>query len=112
MEPSQQNLIARRVDPSDKTTEHESYTILRYKRGGKSGALFLVLRVSDGTPAYLNLVKLSMMCEEEKAAILESVSIMQRLDHENIIKCRDVYFTRAEDLCVVSELVEGGGTLD
>lgn len=37
---------------------------------------------------------------------------MQRLKHENIVKCQDVYFTKAEDLCVVMEVLEGGSNLE
>ena len=34
------------------------------------------------------------------------------MKHENIVRCEDVYFTKAEDLCVVMEVLDGGSNLE
>jgi len=75
---------------------------------GSFGKAFLVQCESDDTFAVIKQMDITKMSEEERRDTLLEAKILERLNHPNIIKFREVYKTKKGKLCIVMDYADGG----
>jgi len=70
---------------------------------GSFGKAFLVQCESDNQFAVIKQMDITKMSEEERRDTLLEAKILERLNHPNIIKFREVYKTKKGKLCIVMD---------
>ena len=88
--------------------EMESYKKVKLLGKGAYGKAFLVKCGSDGSYAVIKRISIKKMSEEEKRATFKEAKILEVLNHPNIIRFKEVYKTKAGDLCIVTDYADGG----
>lgn len=70
--------------------KYENYKKLKLLGEGSFGKAFLVECESDKSKAVIKQMDIGKMSEEERRDTLLEAKILERLDHPNIIKFREV----------------------
>ena len=75
---------------------------------GSYGKAFLVECGSTKDFAVIKKIDIKKMSEEDKRATLKEAKILEVLNHPNIIRFKEVYKTKAGQLCIVMDYADGG----
>lgn len=65
-------------------------------------------RKSDGLICVIKQIEMAHISEKEKKEAQREASILQMLEHKNIIKYLDHYKTKKGRFCIVMDYAEGG----
>lgn len=75
---------------------------------GSYGKAYLVEQISDKQVCVLKQVDMSGMMEGEKREVYKEAEILKSLDHNNIIRVRDICRTKSNKLWIVMDYADGG----
>src|SRR5690242_19746516 len=88
------------------------YEQIRLLGEGSFGKAFLVECIEDKTLAVVKTIDLGSMSEEEKQEAIQESKILEKLDHPNIIKFKEVNVekksTSKHTLNIVMDYADGG----
>ena len=82
---------------------------------GASASVYAVRRITDNEKLAMKVIKLPNQEDEIKNFLIQSeneVNLLKNLKHEYILEFVDVFFSENNELCIVTELAEGGSLKD
>ena len=87
-----------------------SYKAIKLLGEGSYGKAYLVENLNDGSQCVIKTIPISDLNEEEKKETCKEATILQRLDHSNIIKFIEVFISKKPktSLNIVTEYADGG----
>lgn len=88
--------------------EYEMYIQIKLLGEGSFGKAFLVRSSSDGSLCVVKKMEMKQMTEQEKKETLGEARILEALNHPNIVRFREVYKTKRNQLCIVMDYCDGG----
>ena len=86
----------------------ETYKKIKVLGKGSFGKAFLVQCGTDGSYAVVKKIDIKKMSEDDKQATFREAKILEVLNHPNIIRFKEVYKTKAGQLCIVMDHADGG----
>jgi len=95
---------------SDKKESKSKYVPIKLLGEGSFGKAYLVENTSDRTLAVIKTIDIENMSESERKEAYFEAKILQKLDHQNIIKFKDVFFSKKPKftLHIVMDFADGG----
>ena len=84
------------------------YEQIRLLGEGTFGKAYLVESIEDKSQAVIKTIDLGNMSEDEKSEALQEAKILEKLDHQNIIKFREVFLENKTKLNIVMDYADGG----
>eukprot|EP01041_Mallomonas_annulata_P005571 gene5571-11212_t len=66
---------------------------------------------ADGTKWAIKIIKRKSLAQEDEAAILTEIKILQTVDHPNIVRLKEVYDSKSQ-MFIVMEVMYGGELFD
>ena len=85
----------------------EMFTKLNLIGEGSYGKVYLIKDNIDEKYYALKKIDLNLMNEEEKNKATNEVKILQKLDCPYIIKLKNFYYEKNENLCIIMEFADG-----
>ena len=90
---------------------------LKYRRlkkvgEGAFGKAYLVECLKDSAKCVVKEMDLKDMSAQERDDTLKEAKILEKLQHPNIVKFREVYKNKEGKLCIVMEYADGGDLSD
>lgn len=88
--------------------EKDVYKKIKLLGQGAYGKAYLVECCQDKSKWVIKQVNMSDMSPEEKEVTAREVKILEKLDHPNIVRFREIYRTNKDKLSFVMEYADGG----
>ena len=94
----------------DKQETKSKYIPIKLLGEGSFGKAYLVENTHDGNLAVIKTIDIENMSETERKEAYFEAKILQKLDHQNIIKFKDVFFSKKPKftLHIVMDYADGG----
>jgi NIMA (never in mitosis gene a)-related kinase len=86
----------------------ENYKRVKQLGQGNFGVAYLVQCKHQKTEAVMKRVDIAMMSEDEKKNCVKEAKILEKMNHPNIIRFREVFKTKSGKLCIVMDYADGG----
>lgn len=87
--------------------ENYIYKKIKLLGEGSYGKAYLVECLKDQTKCVIKRINLKDLSEEEKKHTFDEARILELLNHQNIIRFREVYRSKGEKLCIVMDYADG-----
>lgn len=87
---------------------NNKYEQIKLLGEGSFGKAFLVECIEDKSLAVIKTIELGAMSEEEKNEALLESKILEKLQHPNIIKFKEVFLEKNSRLSIVMDYADGG----
>ena len=87
-----------------------SYKIIKLLGEGSFGKAYLGVSDKDGSNCVIKQIPVEGLSDQEKRETFNEASILKKLDHQNIIKFKEVFLSRkpTQSLNIVTEFADGG----
>ena len=87
-----------------------SYKIIKLLGEGSFGKAYLGVSDKDGSNCVIKQIPVEGLSDQEKRETFNEASILKKLDHQNIIKFKEVFLSRkpTQSLNIVTEFDDGG----
>lgn len=91
-----------------KKIENYYYCLSQQLGQGNFSQVFRGIDQSTGVPVAVKVIKLASLTNKiAKQLVLNETAILQELNHENVIKCRDIFQSK-NNCYIITDLYDGG----